>query len=311
MICLRVVTYVDHTDKIIFTELTRNCRVTYEALARSLGITANSVKRRIQNMMEDGTIAGFALRLSYEMVDAEPMLALAQVTTTNNIEKLIDKIGSHPFVSRVGFDSHNYLVIWVEYVGVEGLSEISTFLRSIEGIGDVELNPLTPEHRGTKMAFNGTHMRVIQALLDDPRKPVSALAKEIGMTPKRTRKIIAELQDCDALWFTVDLNPNVGPDTRFVIRLTWDEKRISSTEIEKWLTANYPNEYWSSLVCASHPRMFAVFVSDHIRLADEIARSLSALPSVKYLLTAVPFPAKLFDSIRDIKLREMIASSLS
>lgn len=302
---------MDHTDKIIFTELSRNCRVSYEALSRSLGITANSVKRRIRNLVESGTIAGFVLRLSYEMVDAEPMLALAQVTTTNNIEKLIDKIGSHPFVSRVGFDSHNYLVIWVEYIGVEGLAEISTFLRSIEGIGDVELNPLTPEHRGKKMTFSGTQTRVIHALLDDPRKPVSVLAKEVGMTPKRTRKIISELQESDALWFTIEFNPNVGPDTRFVIRLTWEEKRISSTEIEKWFTEHYPNEYWSSLVCASHPRMFAVFTSGHIRLADEIARSLSALPSVKYLLTAIPFPAKLFDSIRDTKLRQMISSTLS
>ncbi len=309
--CLRVVTYVDHTDKIIFTELSRNCRVSYEALARSLGITANSVKRRIHNLVEDGSIARFALRLSYEMVDAEPMLALAQVTTIHNIEKMIDKIGSHPFVSRVGFDSHNYLVIWVEYVGVQGLAEISTFLRSTEGIGDVELNPLTPERRGKKMTFSRTQMRAIQALLDDPRKPVSQLAKEIGMTPKRTRKIISELQESDALWFTIEFNPNVGPDTRFVIRLTWDEKRISSNEIEKWFSERYPNEYWSSLVCASHPRMFAVFTSNHIRLADEIARSLSSLSSVNYLLTAIPFPAKLFDNIRDIRLREMIASGLS
>jgi Lrp/AsnC family leucine-responsive transcriptional regulator len=301
---------MDHIDRIIFAELNRNCRVSYEALGRLLGITANSVKRRIHNLVEDGSISRFVLRFSYEMVDAEPMLALAQVTTTSNVGELIDTIGSHPFVSSVGFDSHNYLVIWVEYVGVEGLAEISTFLRSIDGIGDVELNPLTPERRGKKMVFTRTQMRVIKALLDDPRKPVSAVASEVGMTPKRIRKIISELEESDALWFTVELNPNVGSDTRFVIRLTWDEKSISSTEIKKWFTENYANEYWSSLVCASHPRMFSVFTSEHIRLADEIARSLSVLPSVKYLLTAIPFPAKLFDNIRDIKLREMITSGL-
>ncbi|MDF1541354.1 MAG: hypothetical protein P1Q69_20820 [Candidatus Thorarchaeota archaeon] len=48
------------------------------------------------------------------MVDAEPMLTLVEVNGTQDDDELIDIIGAHQFVNRVGFDSHGWLVAWVE-----------------------------------------------------------------------------------------------------------------------------------------------------------------------------------------------------
>ncbi|MFW9932161.1 MAG: Lrp/AsnC family transcriptional regulator, partial [Candidatus Thorarchaeota archaeon] len=97
---------MDKTDRIILSELRMNCRISYETLARSLNITANSVKRRINNLIETGAIDSFQIRLSHAMADVEPVLALAEVLDTKRSDEIITRIGEHPHVTRVGFDSY-------------------------------------------------------------------------------------------------------------------------------------------------------------------------------------------------------------
>jgi len=285
-----------------------NCRVSYESLARSLNITANSVKRRINNLVETGAIDSFQVRLSHAMADVEPVLALAEVLDTKRSDEIVSVIGNHPHVTRVGFDSYRWLIIWAEYNGTEGLADLSSFLRSLKGIGEVEMNPLINRSRGKKVEFTKAQLRIIKVLLDDPRMPISKIALESGMTTKRVRKLLNELIEGEGVVFTARQNINSGDTTRYVLRLSWDEKITNAQEIQNWLQKEYPEEFWFALITASEARMFAVFISEHIRRADVIAKHLSDLPGVNYHVTSIPYPAKLVRGVRDTKLREMIAS---
>ncbi len=297
---------MDETDRRILQELQRNCRISYEKLSRNLGITGNSVKRRVKKLIDEGVIDSFVLRLSFAMVGAEPMLTLVELDGSQNDESIIEKIGNHPFVNRVGFDSHGWLVVWVEYVGIEGLSEISSFIRSLEGVQDVELNPLPPRSRGKKMDLSRTQLRVLKVLFDDPRMPVSQIANEAGITTKRARKVLKELEESEAVVFSARVNVNAGSSTRFVLRLSWDEKKISSEDIEKYAREKYPKMYEGAHVSASSPRMFAMFTSEHIRIAESVARDIQKLPSVDHEVTVIPFPARLFRGIRESALIDMV-----
>ncbi|MFW9848680.1 MAG: winged helix-turn-helix transcriptional regulator [Candidatus Thorarchaeota archaeon] len=297
---------MDDTDRRILQELQRNCRVSYEKLSRELGITGNSVKRRVKKLIDEGVIDSFVLILSFAMVGAEPMLTLVELDGTQDDEEIIEKIGHHPFVNRVGFDSHGWLVVWVEYIGVEGLSEISSFIRGLEGVREVELNPLPPNNRGKKIEFSNTQLRVLKVLRKDPRMPVSQIAKEAGITTKRTRRVIRELEESEAVWFSAKVNVNAGSSTRFVLRLSWDEKKISSQDIEKYAREKYPHMYEGAHVSASNPRMFAMFTADHIRIAESVARDLQKLPSVDHEITVIPYPAHLYEGIRESSLADLI-----
>jgi DNA-binding Lrp family transcriptional regulator len=300
---------MDETDRRILQELQRNCRISYETLSRDLGITGNSVKRRVKKLIDERVIERFVLRLSFAMVDAEPMLTLVELDGTQNDEEIIEKIGNHPYVNRVGFDSHGWLVVWVEYVGVEGLSEISSFIRGLDGVQDVELNPLPPRDRGKKMVFSRTQLRVLKVLIEDPRMSVSQIAKEAGITIKRARKVLKELEESEAVSFGTRINANAGSSTRFVLRLTWDEKKICSQDIMNYARKKYPSMYEGAHVSASNPRMFAMFTSDHIRVAESVARDLQKLPSVDHEVTVIPYPARLFRGIRESALMEIIEKS--
>ena len=300
---------MDETDRLILKELQRNCRVSYEKLSRDLGITGNSVKRRVKKLIEEGVIDSFILRLSFAMVGAESMLTLVELDGTQNDEEIIEKIGNHQFVNRVGFDSHGWLVVWVEYVGTEGLSEISSFIRGLDGVQDVELNLLPPSDRGKKIVFTRTQLRILKVLLDNPRMPVSKIAKEAGVTTKRARKVLRELEESEAISFSARVNINAGSSTIFVLRLSWDEKEISSKEIQQYAQEHYPFMYYGAHISASSPRMFAMFTSEHIREAEAIARDLQKLPSVEHEITVIPYPAQLFRGIRENALITLIENA--
>lgn len=51
---------MDHLDQEIVTELTRNGRATYAEVGSAVGLSAPAVKRRIDRLVEDGVIVGFA-----------------------------------------------------------------------------------------------------------------------------------------------------------------------------------------------------------------------------------------------------------
>ncbi|MFW9910239.1 MAG: winged helix-turn-helix transcriptional regulator [Candidatus Thorarchaeota archaeon] len=300
---------MDTTDRMILKAMYRNCRVSYEELSRELGITGNSIKRRIRKLIEDGVIVSFCLRLSQDMASTEPMIALVEPIRNTNVDELVDAVGKHPFVISAGLDSSGWLVVWVEFIGTDGLSEFNSYVRGLKGVNDVELNPLPSGDRGKKIEFSRSQLRVLKVLVDDPRMPISTIAQKTGMTIKKARKILGELEDSEAVIFSARVNANAGSGTRFVLRLYWDEKQISSDEIIEAIERKYADLYYTSYVSASSPRMFAIFDADHVREAEAIAKYLVQLPSVVHFRTIIPYPAKIFRGIRETKLLEIIKES--
>ncbi|MFX1475416.1 MAG: Lrp/AsnC family transcriptional regulator [Promethearchaeota archaeon] len=50
---------MDQLDKVILMELRQNCRVSYRAIARKLGVTFKTVRKRVDNLIETGVIRRF------------------------------------------------------------------------------------------------------------------------------------------------------------------------------------------------------------------------------------------------------------
>jgi DNA-binding Lrp family transcriptional regulator len=65
-------------DKTILLEFHRNCRTSYESLARKTGLSSNAVKNRVTALLEDGTISMFTISLEAAMIGGEFFLALQE-----------------------------------------------------------------------------------------------------------------------------------------------------------------------------------------------------------------------------------------
>ncbi|MHA2425196.1 MAG: Lrp/AsnC family transcriptional regulator, partial [Candidatus Thorarchaeota archaeon] len=64
---------MDAIDKSILMALDQNCRLSYEALARDLGVSANAIRKRITNLIESRVITDFVVLFSAAMTGAESL----------------------------------------------------------------------------------------------------------------------------------------------------------------------------------------------------------------------------------------------
>jgi len=53
---------MDLLDKRILTNLTRNCRMSYQELGSKIGFTANAAKKRVEKLIEGGTLYSFTIK---------------------------------------------------------------------------------------------------------------------------------------------------------------------------------------------------------------------------------------------------------
>ncbi|MGY5871522.1 MAG: winged helix-turn-helix transcriptional regulator, partial [Candidatus Thorarchaeota archaeon] len=205
---------MDLIDKGIILDLDRNCRVSYEILARRYNLAANSIKRRIEKLLESGVIQRFTIELSLAMMDSELMLALISTEGLEDEKAFLEKIAENPMVLQVGFLPSGNSAVFAEYVGSQGLSDLGLFFRGLEGVKEVEMHTLLIE-RGGKVELTTLRLKVLRCLVQDARMPISEIAEQTGLTAKRVRKVLDQFLDNEVVRFTIRANLNAGEDTAF------------------------------------------------------------------------------------------------
>ncbi|MGY5876788.1 MAG: winged helix-turn-helix transcriptional regulator [Candidatus Thorarchaeota archaeon] len=287
----------DSMDTSILRELEKNCRISYQALGVKFGVSANAIKRRINNLIDSGIIEKFIVTISHAMADTE--LLIAYVVTSGSIpdDEFVDLVGKNNMVVRAGFDSSRACILMVEYKGATGLAEIGSFLRGIESVESVELHPI-PTEQGDRIDLSTLHLRVLRVLVEDPRMSIVEMSKRSGLSTKRIRRVIQEMMESSAVQFKVITNLNEGESTHFSIRTTWDERKINAEDIIEFLEERFPSELWHVYTSASEPVIFASFIVEHIRVSELVLRALRELESVEPNAARVIYLQRDFPGIR-------------
>ena len=299
---------LDLIDKGIIMDLDRNCRVSYEILARKYNLAANSIKRRIEKLLESGVIQRFNIQLSLAMMDAEVMLALISTEGLEDEKAFLEKIADNPMVLQVGFVPSGNCAVFAEYIGSQGLSDLGLFLRGLEGVKEVELHTLLVE-RGGKVELTTLKLKVLRCLVQDARMPISEIAERTGLTAKRVRKVLDQLLDNEVVRFSIRANLNAGEDTAFLAKIHWDQKNAEHDDVVEWLKTKFPKELWYFFFSASEPTVFGIFVVEHLREAESIAqrmRSVSLIESVEILTL---YPSKKSPGLREKQLERMLTEA--
>ncbi len=88
---------IDDTDRRIVAELTRDCRKSYRALARSVGTSVGTVLTRIRKMEKAGIIRGYTAILDQEKLDYQ-LTVIAEITVSKGklleMEEAISRLPS-------------------------------------------------------------------------------------------------------------------------------------------------------------------------------------------------------------------------
>lgn len=287
---------VDDIDKRIILELDSDCRMTYKTMADKLGLSATAIKKRVTKLLDTGVIDRYLATLSFEMMNADALLAIVQTDGSEFQEELINELGKSPTiiqVSSIACGKGGLYCVYAMTKGLSALSDFGTFVRTLESVSNVEIHVLLYP-RGEKITLTKLQLRVLKHLVDNPRMSIVEIAELAGMTARRVRRAITELQDGGGVNFRIFWNLGIGGLNEVLLRIEWDEKNITHESVIDWLRKEYPLEFWSPFISAASPVVFARFVVEDLETIEVIARAVKRAPFVKSLSTLVFYSNNLF-----------------
>ena len=304
-----MVEVLDSIDKNILLTLDENCRLSYQALAEKFAISANAIKKRMDRLIDTGVIEEFSVVFKPAMMGSEYLIALVSTDVSEDEEKFIDHIGSHLNIVQVGqlvTGSGRLYFLHCEYIGAEGLQNVAIFLRTMETVTDIELHT-TLTQSGEKFDIKKLHLKVLKYLLEDARMQVREISQRTGLAARRVSRAIQELQESNAFWFAVRWNLSLGRSTEFYLKVEYDEQSARMDEIDEWFRGRFPNAYWFSFYSAMEPVLFAKFVTDHFRDAEQFARITKTSSFSKTVDVLLSYPVKKFPRLGRVRIEEMIS----
>ena len=292
-------------------ELHENCRISYQALAKKSGLTANGIRGRILKMMEVGIIDRFMVSLSVEMINSDIMFALVYTNGTEDPEEFITRLGQSPMIVLVGLGActeGGVYHLFAQYIKSEGLNEIGSFIRSKKEVTRLEIFPIL-YRRGGKAELKKADLRVLKVLVDDARMPIREIAEKTGFTSPHVKRILDHFLETDSIWTTARWNLGAGGCIQFLMRTTYDERAITADELETWLRKSFPRKYWDSYFVATAPEVFVEFVVDNLQDVEQILRSMKKPQFIKTASPLVRFSESKFPWLGEDYLRKMITES--
>ncbi|MGY5864239.1 MAG: Lrp/AsnC family transcriptional regulator [Candidatus Thorarchaeota archaeon] len=301
---------MDELDKRILTDIQNNCRMSYQELSRKYGISANAIRRRILNLEESGVIDGYSIILSPAMTHTEYVFSLIHTDGSRDEVEMVDEIGSNKnVVAAAAYTDGTYALVF-EHHGSMELQEVSSFLRRIEGVEKAELHNIVGDP-GKEMKLSKTHFRVLKPLFEDPRLPIVEVAKRAGLTARRARRLIKELEEGGGLQFVTLLELGAASSVPFIITIQWDEKNHDCSEVTDWILKDYTLQHWEHYVSASDPVFYVLFVADDLTELTEVVRGIRKNKMVTHVKSMIGTYHKYFSSYRREKLLQLIDSSTS
>lgn len=298
---------MDEIDKRIILELDSDCRMTYQTMADKLGLSSTAVRKRITKLIESGIIDHFMAALSLAMIDSDLILAIVQTDGSEYQDEFVEEIGSNSSVvqaSHVACGKGALYFVFGATSGVQALSDFGQFLRTLKSVTNVEIHVLVYP-KGKKTVLTKLQLKVLKYLVDNPRMSIADLAELTGMTARRIRRVIDELQEGSGIDFSIFWNLGKGGLTEVLLRIEWDENISNYENITEWLRKQYPLEFWTPFVSATSPTMFARFVIDNLETIESIAKVVRKSPSVKSVSILVFFSNSLFEwpGVKELRFR--------
>lgn len=246
---------MDDVDLRIIQELMANSRVTYRELADRLGLSVNSVHKRVQHMMELGIIRQFTIHLSPRAVP-QIWVRVCGASATKLMDETVEKLGRNPDTSMVAVSSNNRLHV----VGVlHDYAEVGSFVNFVVRTGEIAIPdvrlPSPPQVAGTAdVSLTGIDYRILASLQENCRKQIVDVAAELGVSPKTVRRRLERMEENELIYYRIkfdhalvggiftllDLYVKSGTDAREVRRLVREKYSKNLMALRTFSTL--PNE---------------------------------------------------------------------
>jgi len=296
---------LDSQDWALIWALEKDPRVSYHTLAKSLGVSPNTVKNRIRKRREQRMLGGGYAVLSREMVGVEDIIAVITTDGTEKGAEFMKEIATYPSSCEIYRTGDRRYELWAMVTGTSEALGLNKTLEKLKSVIHVEMRPIVfvfphmpPDYfmntRGKKVTFSYNQLHVLRWLCQNIRMPVSDLAKRTRLTARRVRKIISEIQWGGGVHLANGYDPFALGDMEYRLKIWFDSDQITGRDFAHVLAKQYPNEFWWSSVTTNEPILDVGLIINDANQVPPIIQEIKTTPNITALEDFVTYPRTVF-----------------
>lgn len=140
---------VDSLDVDILCILRDNSRTSNAEIARMLGTSEATIRRRIKGMVDKGIIAGFSTYINYSLIENPVKAYIHLRIRTEKMESVVEKIREHDMMLALYRVTGEYDLLCVTlFNSMDGLHEFIDYFLGVDGIIETNTQIVMKAHKG-------------------------------------------------------------------------------------------------------------------------------------------------------------------
>nr|MDO8079197.1 winged helix-turn-helix transcriptional regulator [Candidatus Freyarchaeota archaeon] len=293
---------MDQKDLQILRLLLDDGRESYEKISRKVDLNPNTVKIRINKLVEMGVIKRFATQLNISLFNISVCYSLFHTTEDNVKTELIERIGQMPeVVGGVAAIDNKISIVHLFRSDAELHENLEKF-KQFKEVKSMENYILLIPRIGASQKFKVTKndWRIINALKDDCRKTEIEVADEIGLSVKTVKRRISHLRNKGIIRFMIDLDTASGNLLTYnpIIKF----KKINSEDLIQ-INKMFNNPFYIWRIANEETMIYTVFI-EHLREIDEQIAKIRQIDNVIDVIKIIPTRMYYFKSWIDDFIQE-------
>ena len=275
---------LDELDMKMLNFLSRNCRVPYSSLGNEIGLTAKSVKARINKMQSSGVMESFIVKVN-PLAISYSKLCLLTIRNNKADEKHIERS-----LSLLGD------ILESAYV----LGNISIFMLAIKKEAEEKLE-LLADVVGQDLIQNQaipflsireqptySDFKIIRCLLANPRMEISDIAEKISMSSKTVARRLDKMIENRLVEFTIHCNPTAMRG--YIVSVVWanTEKGSYRDVLEKSYLDLKDSFFLYSPALGQQDMVFWVFCTTDVFVLDSVLKRIESYTGVRKVDVFIP-----------------------
>jgi DNA-binding Lrp family transcriptional regulator len=233
---------MDEIDVTLCRLLIYNSRMSYSELARAAGISVQTAHRRIQELVSLGVIARFNASFSARAYRSTWVLVHGP-SQAPSMERVLEELNGEKEMDMVMVSSGKYLYISGTVLDPGRINRFTTAVTKIAKLVRPEVgvvyNPslMDIEEDATIYPLD---LKIVSALKYDSRRPVTEVARELGLAPRTVNRHISRLMKSMLVHFAYEWYPQRSGDIISAIHLNiregQDPKKVAVALVRRLST---------------------------------------------------------------------------
>ncbi len=291
---------MDEIDVALCRLLLYNSRMSYSELAKATGVSVQTAHRRVQALVSQGVITRFNAAFSARAYRSTWVLVHGR-SQSPSLERVLKDLEKEREMDMVMVASGKYLYISGAVLDPGRIarftSAVTRTARLLHPQVGVVYNPSLMDIDEEAIIYP-MDVKIVEALKDDPRRPVTEVASELGVAPRTVNRHVERLISGNLVHFAYEWYPQCSGDIITALHLSIKEgedparvavalvRQLASREIITYNFSDHPHE------------VISLVWSPTLRDVNQLVRSLEDDGVFREVVPRVVLDARYYEGIK-------------